>query len=141
MRYLILALPFALAACASTNNVAEKGVAIETVSRNQVITGANCVVSNGNGSWQVTTPGTVNTGGVNGDLRVVCNKAGYRTSEFMFRPTAYPVASSGTSVGIGLGGGGRHVGGGIGFSLPIGGGGAGSGGSYPPRVAVEMNLL
>lgn len=141
MRYLILALPFALAACASTDKAAEKGVTIETVSRNQVVTGANCVVSNGNGSWQVTTPGTVNTGGVNGDLRVVCNKAGYRTSEFLFRPTAYPVASSGSSLGIGLGGGGRNVGGSIGFSLPIGGGGGGNSGSYPPKVAVEMNLL
>jgi hypothetical protein len=140
MRYLILALPFALAACASTGNVAEKGIAIETVSRNQVITGADCVVSNGNGSWQVTTPGTVNTGGVNGDLRVVCNKAGYRTSEFLFRPTAYPVASSGTSLGIGVGGGGRHVGGGVGFSLPLGGNGR-SNGSYPPRITVEMSSL
>lgn len=140
MRYLILALPMVLAACASTEPVADKGITVETVSRQQVINGAECVVSNGNGSWKVTTPGTVNPGGANGDLRVVCNKAGYRTSEFLFRPTNYPVASSGTSLGIGVGGGGRSVGGGIGFSLPIGGR-SGNNGNYPPRVTVELSPL
>lgn len=135
MRYLILVLPLVLASCASLD-AGEKGIAIEATSRQQVVAGASCVVSNGNGSWQVVTPATVDPGGVNGDLRVVCNKSGYRTSEFLFRPSAY--AGSGSSVGIGLGGGGRRVGGSVGFSLPIGGNG---GGSYPPRVTVEMSPL
>ncbi len=139
MRYLILALPLALAACASTEP-REEGIAVETVSRNQVVHGASCVVSNGNGSWQVVTPGRVDTGGVNGDLRVVCDKSGYRTSEFLFRPSAYPVAGSGTSLGVGLGSFGRRVGGSVGFSVPLGGFG-GSSGSYPSRVAVEMSPL
>ncbi|RJG00461.1 hypothetical protein [Noviherbaspirillum sedimenti] len=137
MRYLILALPLALAACASMDAGEKKGITIETTSRQQVVAGASCVVSNGNGSWQVVTPATVDTGGVNGDLRVVCNKSGYRTSEFLFRPSAY--ASSGTSLGIGVGGGGRRVGGGVGFSLPLGGNGGG--GSYPSQVAVEMSPM
>ena len=141
MRYLILALPFALAACASTDNAAQNGITVETVSRQQVIPGADCVVSNGNGSWQVTTPATVNPGGVNGDLRVVCNKQGYRTSEFLFRPSGYPVAGSGSSVGIGLGGWGSNVGGSVGFSFPIGGSSSRYNGSYPPRVTVDMSPL
>jgi len=135
MRYLILALPLALAACASLD-AGEKDITIETTSRQQVLVGASCVVSNGSGSWQVVTPARVNTGGVNGDLRVVCNKAGYRTSEFLFRPSPY--ASSGTSLGIGMGGGGGHAGGSVGFSLPLGGG---SVGSYPSQIAVEMTPL
>jgi hypothetical protein len=141
MRYLILAMPLMLAACASTEQVTTPGVTVETVSRQQVIPGANCVVSNGNGSWQLTTPGTVNPGAVNGDLRVVCNKDGYRTSEFLFRPTNYPVASSGTTVGIGLGSWGSNVGGGIGISMPIGGSSGRYNGNYPPRVTVDMSPL
>lgn len=135
MRYFTLVLPLLLAACATTGPGDSGGIAIDTTSNNQVISGAQCVVSNNNGSWTVLTPAVVNTGGVNGDLRVVCNRSGFRTSEFVFRPTPM---TSGSRLGLGLGGGGGRIGGSLGISVPIGTGG---GGTYPPRVTVAMTPL
>jgi hypothetical protein len=130
MRYWVFAVPLMLGACAATAP-GDNGIAIETTSNQQVISGASCLVSNNNGAWTVVTPATVDTGGVNGDLRVLCNKNGYRTSEFVFRP----MQTAGSSVGIGLGGGGSRAGVGFGLNVPIGGM---RGGTYPPRIAVEM---
>lgn len=130
MRHLILFLPIALAACATTGS-SGGNIAIETTSRGQSISGANCAVSTGVGSWNVTTPGSVNIGSASGDLRVVCQKEGYRTSEMVFRPSS----PYGSSVGIGVGGGGGNVGVGVGLSFPISLGG----GTYPSRVTVDMN--
>jgi hypothetical protein len=133
MRYLALAVPLALVGCATTGP-GGSGITVETTSKNQAMAGASCVARNNSGSWNFVTPATIDTGGVNGDLQVVCNKAGYRTSEFIFRP----MQSSGSSMGVGLAGGGGHVGGGLGISFPVGGM---SGGSYPPRVTIEMSPL
>jgi hypothetical protein len=95
------------------------------------------VVSTNSGNWNVITPAAVNVGGINGDLRVVCNKEGYRTSEMVYKPSG-PYAPYGSSVGVGIGGGSGHVGGGVGLSVPIGMGG---GRGYPSRVTVDMNPL
>jgi hypothetical protein len=135
MRYLMLLLPIALTACASTGSGGGSGIAIETVSKGQAVPGANCVVSTHGGNWTVTTPATVDVGGVNGDLRVVCNKEGYRTSELVFRPYSGG-GPYGSSVGLGVGGGSGNVGVGLGLSVPLSLGGRG----YPSRVAVDMNL-
>jgi hypothetical protein len=135
MRYLMLLLPIALAACATTGSGGSgSGITIETVSKGQAVPGASCVVSTHGGNWTVTTPATVDVGGVNGDLRVVCNKEGYRTSELVFRP--YSGGPYGSSVGLGVGGGSGNVGVGLGLSVPLSLGGRG----YPSRVAVDMNL-
>lgn len=130
MRYPVLSLAIALAACATTGPGSDS-VALETYSRGQPLPGANCTVSTASGSWNVVTPATVQIGSANGDLRVVCNKEGYRTSELLFRPSS----ASGSSLGLGVGGGGGHVGVGLGMSVPIA---LGSGG-YPSRVSVELN--
>ncbi|RJF98744.1 hypothetical protein [Noviherbaspirillum saxi] len=130
MRHLILLLPLALAACATTGS-GGSGIAIDTAAGGQALPGANCIVSTNAGNWNVLTPATVNVGSPNGDLRVICNKSGYRTSEMVFRPSN-PL---GSSVGLGAGGGGGHVGVGVGLSFPIRLGG----GSYPSRVTVDMN--
>lgn len=129
MRYLIWLLPVALAACATTGSGG--GITVETVSRGQALPGANCLVSTGAGSWEVVTPGTVHVGSASGNLRVVCNKSGYRTSELIFQPSG-PV---GSSVGLGVGGGGSNVGVGVGMNFPIRLGG----GSYPSSVTIDMN--
>ena len=131
MRHLILLLPLALAACATTG-LNGGTIAIETVTRGQPLVGANCVASNNAGSWKLITPGKVVVGSANGDLHVVCNKDGYRTSEMIFRPAG----PFGSSLGLGAGGGGGHVGVGVGLSVPITLGGGG----YPSRIAVDMNL-
>jgi hypothetical protein len=132
MRHLILLLPIALAACATTGS-GGSGISIETASKGQAVSGANCVVSTHGGNWTVTTPATVNVGNVNGDLRVICNKEGYRTSELVFRP--YSGGPYGSSVGLGVGGGSGNVGVGLGMSVPLGFGGRG----YPARVTVDLN--
>ncbi|MBI1892084.1 MAG: hypothetical protein HYS18_15675 [Burkholderiales bacterium] len=132
MRYLPLMLPVVVAACATTGNEGNR-ITVETTSKNQVIAGANCIASNNTASWNIVTPGTIDTGEANGDLRIVCSKAGYRTSEFIFRPSPQ---SSGSSLGLGLGGGGGHVGGRVGFAIPIGGN---RGGTYPPKVTIDMS--
>lgn len=129
MRYLILLLPVALVACATTG--AGSGIAIETISGGQALPGADCTVSTGAGSWNIKTPASLDVGSANGDLRVVCNKSGYRTSELIFRPSN-PV---GSNVGLGVGGGGGNVGVGVGMNFPIRVGA----GSYPSQVTVEMN--
>jgi hypothetical protein len=129
MRYLILSVSFALAACATTGS-GNSVVSIETASNGQALPGASCSVNTGAGSWTVTTPATVPAGSPSGDLRVVCNKSGYRTSEVVYRPSS-PVNSN---IGIGVGTGGR-VGVGLGFGIPLG---LGRGG-YPSRITVDMN--
>lgn len=132
MRRLLPAILLGLVGACASIGPGGNGILIETTGNRQLMTGANCVVSNNNGSWTFVTPATVNVGSANGDLRVVCNKPGYRASEYVFRPTSH---GSGASVGLGLGGGSGRVGGGVGLSVPIGGLG---GSSYPPRITVEM---
>jgi len=131
MRHLILSLPLALVACATTGS-SGGNIAIETTSRGQAVAGAHCAVSTNAGNWSVTTPGSVNIGSASGDLRVICQKDGYRTSEMVFRPSS----PTGSSVGLGVGGGGGNVGVGVGLSFPISLGG----GTYPSRVTVDLNL-
>lgn len=129
MRHLILLLPVALAACATTGS-SGGNITIETTARGQPVQGANCAVSTGAGHWNVMTPATVNIGGASGDLRVVCRKEGHRASEMVFRPSS-PV---GSSVGLGVGGGGSNVGVGVGLNFPVRLGG----GTYPSRVTVDL---
>ena len=130
MRHLILLLPLGIAACATTGS-SNGVIAVETVSGGQPVTGANCAVSTGSGNWNVVTPASLNIGSANGDLRVVCNKDGFRTSEIIFRPSN----PYGSSMGVGVGGGGSNVGVGVGLSFPVRFGG----GTYPSKVAVDMN--
>ena len=130
MRHLILLLPLAIAGCATTGTSGGV-IAVETASRGQPLAGANCVVSTGAGTWNVVTPASVNVGNASGDLRVICNKDGFRTSEIVFRPSN----PHGSSMGVGVGGGGGNVGVGVGLSFPIRLGG----GTYPSRVTVDMN--
>jgi len=106
-------------------------VSIETTSQGQTLAGASCMVYTNVGNWTVLTPATVTVGRVQGDLRVVCDKPGYRTSELIYKPSGYPSPS----VGVGVGGGGSHVGVGVGLSVPI----IAAGGSYPARITIDMN--
>lgn len=133
MRTITLLLPLILTACA-TGNWGDGRVAVVTASNGQEIAGASCAVMNNAGSWNVITPGTLDIGSASGELRIICNKPGYRTSELRLPPYGQP---SGSSMGVGLGGGSGGVGLGLGFSLPISSGG----GSYPPRVVVNMYPL
>lgn len=130
MRYLILLLSCAVAACATTGS-SNVSISVETATKGQALAGANCIVNTNAGSRTVTTPATVAIGSPGGDLRVICNKSGYRTSEVVYRLSG-PVNSN---VGVGIGGGSGNVGVGLGLGIPIGLGGGG----YPSRIVVDMN--
>lgn len=130
MRHLILLLPIVIASCATTRSTGG-AITVETRAQGQELTGANCIVTINGGNWNIVTPATVAIGNANGDLRVVCNKDGYRTSEVIYRPSS----PHGSSVGLGAAGGSGNVGVGVGLSFPVRLGG----GSYPARVTVDMN--
>lgn len=131
-RPVVLLLPFLLAACASTGPN-DGRVYIATAENGQEFPGANCTVITNAQSWNIVTPTTLAIGGASGELRVICNRVGYRTSEVRLPP----IGQSGSSVGLGLGGGTGAVGVGLGFRVPVNS----SGGYYPSRVIVNMNRL
>ena len=129
-----------LAGCATTPPF-DGRVEILTTSREQSLAGADCVVTTDAGSWTVQTPAYATVGDPNGDLRVVCNKPGYRTSEVIHRsPGGRGQNSSGTRVGVGIGGGlGGYSGVGVslGFGFPL----TGRRNDYPSQVTVDMTPL
>lgn len=124
-----------LTACAGLPPYSGK-VVILTTSQSQPLTGATCVVSTGAGNWTLQTPGTAPIGQPAGDLRVVCNKAGYRTSEVIHRAPGN--SGSATRLGVGMGGG---SGGGLGISLGMGFPVSGWRHDYPEQVVVDMTPL
>lgn len=131
-------LSFLLASGCATKPPFDGRVEILTTSRDQTLTGADCVVTTDAGSWTVQTPGHATVGDPSGDLRVVCNKAGYRTSEVIHRSRAgRGLNASGTRVGVGVGGGlGGYSGVGVslGFGFPL----TGTASDYPSQVTVDM---
>lgn len=137
----ILMLPVLLMLCACATTLPFDGqVEILATSRDQPLTGAECIVTTDSGNWTVQTPGQAPVGAVNGDLRVVCNKAGYRTSEVIHRNSGGRLSSGATRVGVGIGGGvGTHSGVGVslGFGFPVAGGRS----DYPSKVIVDMTPL
>jgi hypothetical protein len=118
--------------CVACASVIPGGDSVEvaTSAAGQPLAGANCSVTTNAGRWTVVTPGKVQIGAPNGDLRVLCSRAGYRSSELVFRPSS----STNSSIGIGLGGGGGRLGVGVGLGFPIQLGG----GNYPSSVNVDM---
>ncbi len=132
----VLPLLIVLASCAST--VAPDGrIEILTRAQSQPLSGAQCEVDTGAGKWTVSTPGWVQIGQPQGDLRVVCNKDGYRSSEVVFRRGSTGGVPGATRVGVGMGGGfGGYSGVGIslGFGFPLSSGRT----SYPSQVVVDM---
>ncbi|HWT71204.1 MAG TPA: hypothetical protein VN361_03360 [Oxalicibacterium sp.] len=108
-------------------------VSITTTSNGQPIDNAQCAVSTRSASWNVVTPATLNVGPGDGDLRIVCKKAGYRVSELILPPYAQ---ATGSSFGLGMGGGSGNVGMGLGMSFPLT-----TNGWYPASIVVNMNPL
>ncbi|MET0962599.1 MAG: hypothetical protein ABWY05_07230 [Noviherbaspirillum sp.] len=106
-------------------------LAIETVSAGQPLAGANCTVQTVEGSFNIVTPAAVPARNIRGDLRVVCDKQGYRSSEVLYRGLGYGGATS-----FGAAGGSGNVGFGLGLGFPLGGAA-----SAPARVLVEMTPL
>ncbi len=129
-----------LAACASGPQRPEGLVDILSTARGQPLPGADCTVQTDAGSWRLQTPGTINVGEANGDLWVVCNRDGYRTSEVIIRAPGRGRMPGGAGVGVGVGGGfggSRSVGLSLGFGFPVGLARP----HYPAQVVVDMSPL
>jgi len=109
---------------------------IRTTVASQALTDAHCVVETDAGKWTVVTPGAVQVGAAAGDLRVLCTKPGYRSSEVIVR-FGGSGSAAGTRVGVGIAGG---VGSGSGVGISLGMGFPFSGGrrDYPSEIVVEM---
>lgn len=133
MRTLISLITIAIAGCATSESGGDS-LLIETVAQGQPLAGANCTVHTGSGNWEVTTPGNIVVGTTNGDLRIVCEKPGFRTSELTYR---MPGRYGNPGLGLGVGGGSGGVGVGFGLSFPLGKRRA----AYPDHFTVEMNPL
>lgn len=132
---LIMFLGVALSGCATT--ASDNGrVLIDATSDSQQLKGARCVVKTDSSRWNVVTPGDILIVEADGDLHVVCDKPGYRTSEVVYRA---PPGLNSPSVGIGATGGRGGIGAvglGLGANLPLGFGGKER--AYPSRILVEM---
>lgn len=134
IRVSIILTTLLLTACAGLPPYSGK-VTILSTSKSQPLEGASCVVETGAGRWTVQTPGIVTVGQPAGDLRVVCEKAGYRTSEVIHRGQG---GGSGSRLGVGIAGG---SGGGMGISLGMGFPVSGWRHDYPEQVVVDMTPL
>ncbi len=126
---------FMLSACSTLPPYTGK-IAISTTSLSQAVTGASCEVRTDAGRWTIITPAIASVGQIAGDLHVVCQLQGYRTSEVIFRSAARGLQSSRVAVGAmgGSGGGGGGVGLSIGLGLPIGD----TQFTYPNEIVVDM---
>ncbi len=128
-----------LVGCASQSDNANQGnLEILVASQGQVVPDARCTVNTASRRWDdVRPPTVVPVGPPDGQLRVACQKPGFRDSEVLYSPSPYSYAGN-PNVGVGVAGGsGGGVGVGFGFNFPVGGG-AGPVGGYPSRITVEM---
>lgn len=136
--FLLCALVMTLAACATQPAPPAGQLQVVTLAQGKPLSGAECVVSNLSGSWQVTTPGMVMLGEPNGDLRVVCNHPGYRSSEVIYRLPVGALSNSGTRVSVGVGGGSFGTSSGVGVSMGLGFPLGSSKQRYPAQLTVDL---
>lgn len=132
--------PLLLAACATQPQRPPGQIDVSSTTRGQPLAGAECTVQTDTASLTLITPATIDLGEPRGDLWVVCNREGYRTSEVIIRAPGNNSTSSRTRVGVGVGGGiGRTSGVGVslGLGLPFGSMQA----RYPAKVVVDLTPL
>lgn len=130
-----------LVSCASQPSPPAGQIQVLSTAQGKPLTGAACVVSNLSGSWNVQTPATVMVGDPNGDLRVVCEHPGYRSSEVIYRMPGGGVSKSGTRVNVGVGGGSFGSASGVGVSMGIGFPLGAVRQRYPSQLTVDLTPL
>lgn len=73
-----LALPFITTGCASVTGSPNQSVSVQTREQAGIeVAGASCELTNDEGKWFVTTPGSVSIHRSNKDLQVSCKKNGF----------------------------------------------------------------
>lgn len=132
-RAILTALAALLAAGCATTDSSDGLVSISTASGGQTMEGAQCAVNTQRGAWTIVTPATIDIGPGDGNLRIICTKPGYRTSELILPPYAQ---ATGSSFGFGMGGSSGNVGMGMGLNFPLD-----TNGWYPSSVVVNLNPL
>lgn len=76
--FCMLALPFVVTGCASITGSPNQSVSVQTREQAGVeIVGASCELTNDEGKWFVTTPGSVSIHRSNKDLQVLCKKSDF----------------------------------------------------------------
>ena len=71
-----------LGGCATVTTGTTQSVAVNTVKEDgSAVAGVSCTVTNGKGSWVVTTPGSITVNKAYGDAVAQCEKAGERPTE------------------------------------------------------------
>ena len=127
-------LPLWLGACAVAPP-GQPGILLETAVRGQPVAGATCAASIGPVHWDVTTPAVLALGDARGELRIVCEKPGFRTSELIFRSDSGGSFGAASGVSAGFGSGVYGSGLGLGLSFPLGGTAA----HFPKRLVIDLN--
>lgn len=117
----IVALGFAVSGCATVINGTTQSVAVNTTP----VDGAMCALTNSQGTWYVTTPGTVEVHKTKTDLMIDCTKDGYSEAKADIAPTFQA-----TTVGNVL------AGGIIGVAVDAA---SGANYEYPSPIAVPMS--
>lgn len=77
-----LAMPFIATGCASVTGSPNQAVSVQTREQTGVeVVGASCELTNDEGKWFVTTPGSVSIHRSNKDLQVSCKKNGFEPGQ------------------------------------------------------------
>lgn len=124
MKYLAIPLLLLTTGCASIVNGTSQTLSVETRLKGASVAGASCKMVNDNGTWFVTTPGSVTVHRSGADLSVTCSKEGVD-------PGIGSIKSSTKGMAFGN----------ILFGGPIGAGvdiANGSAFDYPPLIQIEM---
>ena len=96
----LIALAFVLSACATIVNGTTQSISIKT----PPVDGAKCTLVNTEGTWFLTSPGSVVVHKTKNDLRVDCVKDGYENATAtvapMFKATTFANVIAGGLVGV-----------------------------------------
>jgi hypothetical protein len=110
--------------CASIVSERDQAIMVVAIADNKNISDVRCVVTNENGTWEVTTPGYVNIKKAHGDLTITCKKDDYRGTTTLESKSDKSVIGSWAMGGL------------IGYGIDKS---TGAGFSYPPNIIVTMN--
>lgn len=81
-----------LSGCASIVNGNNQVVSVETRHKGEAVAGATCQMTNGKGTFYVTTPGTVTVNRAYEDMSVKCEKSNYQPGLSTVKSSTKPMA-------------------------------------------------
>lgn len=121
----LFAIPF-IASCTSIVNGRIESINVQTSMGGTRIMGASCSLTNTNGTWFVTTPGTISVTRAYGDLNVACQMPGIADGTLKLKSSTKAL-TFGNAI----------IGGVIGAGVDIG---TSSAYDYPEKITVRMGM-